>query len=217
MLQPAPCLPSDQRNRWHRVTCLLGLLGASLTGQAQAPTPLHAFLQLHYDSTIVYHVGSAWYNAPNYIILAKHRGGVDAFTYASPYRDGFGRAYPGQLTRHFSQAEARFRATRPDTNSYLVPRTGSPAALLRAWQQLRPARFWSVRGDGERLDAPTVCTVDDGPEHVFYLLDKRAIRVVRFYAPEEQEACGGHDANRAQALATSQALRALRALIPIAR
>lgn len=210
-----PTLLFDNPCRLLRVTSLLCLLGAPSRGWAQGPpTPLHAFLQQHYDSAVVYHVGSAWYNAPNYLILAKHRGGVDAFTYSSPYRNGLGRAYPGQLTAHFSQAEARFRATRPDTNRYLVPHAGSAAALRRTWQQLRPARLWSVRGDGERPEAPQACTVDDGAEHVFYLLDKRAIRAVHFYALEEQAACGGHNANRAQALVTSHALRAL---LPAAR
>ena len=207
-----PALPSDKTRRWFRMTSLMGLLGAALPGWAQgAPTPLHAFLQQYYDSAVVYHVGSAWYNAPNYLILAKHRGGVDAFTYASPYRDGLGRAYPGQLTAHFSQAEARFRATRPDTNRYLVPRAGSPAALRHVWQQLRPTRLWAMRGDGERPTGSEVCTVDDGPEHVFYLIDKRAIRVVRFYAPQEQQDCKGarQDPDRAQALATIQALQAV--------
>jgi hypothetical protein len=50
------------------------------------------------------------------------------------------------------------------------------------------------------------CTVDDGDEYVFYLLDKQAMRVVRFYDLAALEAC---EANRAQALTTSQALRAL--------
>ncbi len=63
------------------MTGLLGWLGATFPGWAQAPTPLHAFLQQHYDSTVVYHSGSSWYNAPNYIILAKDQDRVDAFTY----------------------------------------------------------------------------------------------------------------------------------------
>jgi hypothetical protein len=214
MLQQ-PALRFANTCRLLRMTSLLGLLGAPSRGWAQGPpTPLHAFFQQHYDSAVVYHVGSAWDNAPNYLILAKHRGGVDAFTYTSPYRNGLGRAYPGQLTAHFSQAEARFRATRPDTNRYLLPHAGSPTALQHTWQQLRPARLWVVRGDGERPRVPQSCTVDDGSEHVFYLLDKRAIRTVRFYALEEQEACGGPNANRAQALVTSHALRAL---MPAAR
>ncbi|WBA43970.1 hypothetical protein [Hymenobacter canadensis] len=207
-----PALPTAQTPRGLRLTCLLGLLGAQFPGWAQeAPTPLHAFLQQHYDSTIVYHVGSSWYNAPNYIILAKHRGGVDAFTYANPYRDGLGHYYPGQLVRHFSKEDTRFRATRPDTNRYLVPRAGDPAELRRAWQQLHPTRFWSVRGDGERPATPASCFIDDGPEHVFYLLDKRAIRVVRFYAPQELQDCedARQDPGRAQALATIQVLQAL--------
>lgn len=214
LLPPASYLPADKTHRWLCVTCLLGLLGATFPGWAQAPTPLHAFFQQHYDSTVVYHSGSSWNNSPNYIIVAKHRGGVDAFTYVSPYRDGLGHYYPGKLTGHFSQEDARFRATRPDTNRYLVPRAGDPAALRRTWQQLHPARFWAVVGDSNRPDGPEGCTVDDGDEHVFYLIDQQAIRVVRFYAPAAQEACMGHDANRAQALATSQALRAL---IPSAR
>jgi hypothetical protein len=93
--------------------------------KAFAPTPLHVFFQQQYDSTVVYHRGSSWNNAPNYLIVAMHRGGGDAFTYASPYRDGLGHYYPGQLTGHFSHEDARFRATRPDTNRYLVPRDGT--------------------------------------------------------------------------------------------
>ncbi|WP_147320940.1 hypothetical protein [Hymenobacter lapidiphilus] len=175
---------------------------------------MHTFFQQHYDSTIVYHHGSSWNNSPNYLILAKHRGGVDAFTYTSPYRDGLGHYYPGQLTGHFSQEDARFRATPPDTNRYLVPRAGDPAVLRRTWQQLHPAQFWAVVGDGNVPNAPAACTVEDGEQYVFYFIDKRAIRAVSFYAPAEQEACVGHNANRAQALAVS---RALRALIPNAR
>ncbi|WP_046246858.1 hypothetical protein [Hymenobacter terrenus] len=64
-------------------------------------------------------------------------------------------------------------------------------------------------GDDDRPDALGGCMVDDGDEHVFYLLDKQAIRVVRFYAPAEQQACAGPDPDRAQALAASQALQAL--------
>lgn len=214
LLQPVPYLPANKTHRGLRMTGLLGLLGATFPSWAQAPSPLHAFFQQHYDSTVVYHRGSSWNNAPNYIILAKHRGGVDAFTYANPYRDGLGHDYPGRLTGHFSQEDARFRTTRPDTNRYLMPRAGDPAALRRTWQQLHPARFWTVVGDDDRPGVAGDCTVEDGEETVFYLLDKRAIRVVRFYAPAQQEACGGHDANRAQALTTSQVLQAL---IPSAR
>jgi hypothetical protein len=209
LLQPTPYLPADKTHRWLRVTYLLGLLGATVPGWAQAPIPLHAFFQQHYDSTIVYHRGSSWNNAPNYIILAKHQGGVDAFTYASPYRDGIGHYYPGKLTSHFSQEDARFHATRPDTNRYLVPHAGNTAALRRTWQQLHTTQFWAVVGDSNRPNVTEGCTIEDGDEYVFYFIDKRAIRVVSFYAPAEKEACVGHNTNRTQALATSQALRAL--------
>ncbi|WP_426062257.1 hypothetical protein [Hymenobacter sp. B1770] len=78
---PRPLFFPDCTPHWLRVTGLLGWLGATFPGWAQAPTPLHAFLQQHYDSTVVYHSGSSWYNAPNYIILAKDQDRVDAFTY----------------------------------------------------------------------------------------------------------------------------------------
>ncbi|MCC3153214.1 hypothetical protein Q3A66_09550 [Hymenobacter sp. BT770] len=52
--------------------------------KAFAPTPLHVFFQQHNDSIVVYHRGSSWNNAPKCLIVAKHRGGVDAFTYTSP-------------------------------------------------------------------------------------------------------------------------------------
>uniref|UniRef100_UPI003CEC194B hypothetical protein n=1 Tax=Hymenobacter sp. B1770 TaxID=1718788 RepID=UPI003CEC194B len=79
----------------------------------------------------------------------------------------------------------------------------------RVWQQLHPRRVWAVRGDDDLPSPLGACAVDDGDKLVFYFLDKQRIRLVDFYAPAEQQDCGGHEVNRAQALEASRTLRAL--------
>jgi hypothetical protein len=51
--------------------------------------------------------------------------------------------------------------------------------------------------------------VEDGEEMTFYLIDKKAIRNARFYAPAFFEACAGKDAGRQQAIRVSSTLQVL--------
>ncbi|PJJ48432.1 hypothetical protein [Hymenobacter chitinivorans] len=171
-------------------------------------TPLHRFLQQHYDSTSIYHSGSSWNNSPNYLILAKHQNQVDFFTYTSPYRGIKGRYYPGQLARKFAREDHAFRAAAPDTNRYLQPQPARPAALQQAWQQLDARQLWRVKDDQETISKPGTCVVEDADDNVFYLIDRRTIRVASFYAPDLQQ-CLGPDSGRRHALAARKILRAL--------
>jgi hypothetical protein len=175
--------------RWLLFVPLLGLLRASPPSRAPATTPLFTFFQQHFDSTVVYQSGSNWNTSPNYLILAKQQNQLAFFTYRSPYRNGLGQYFPGQLVQKFSQEEARFRATMPDTNRYLLPQGVVADAQAR-----------SVTGN---------CVVEDGEEMTFYLIDKKAMRSARFYAPAFLEACAGKDVSRQQAIRVSSTLQIL--------
>jgi hypothetical protein len=188
---------------------LLGLLSASSPSHAQVTTPLYTFFQQHFDSTIVYQSGSNWNNSPNYLILAKHQHQLAFFTYRSPYRNVLGHYFPGQLVQKFSQEEARFRATTPDTNRYLLPRRVADDSLRHGWQLLQPRHLWAMQGDTQAHSVTENCVVEDGEEMTFYLIDKKAIRSASFYAPAFFEACAGKDIGRQQAIQASSTLQGL--------
>jgi hypothetical protein len=191
------------------VASLLGLLNAALPSQAQAPIPLHRFFQQHFDSTIVYQHGSNWNRSPNYLILASGQNQVEFFTYRSPYRDILGHYFPGQLVQKFSQEEARFRATTPDTNRYLLPQRVAAELLQSSWHSLQPAHLWAIQGDEQARRATGDCVLEDGEELTLYLIDKKAIRSAHFYAPAFFEACAGKDGGRQQVIQVSNTLQRL--------
>jgi hypothetical protein len=188
---------------------LLVLLSAAPPSQAQAMTPLHAFFQQHFDSTIVYQSGSNWNNSPNYLILAKHHNRLDFFTYRSPYRDGLGHYFPGKLVQRFSREETHFRTIIPDTNRYLLPQRVTAERLLRGWQTLNEHQLWMIQGDEQARRTTGNCVVEDAEEITLYLLDKRASRSARFYAPAFFEACAGKGGGRQQVIRASSTLQAL--------
>jgi hypothetical protein len=195
--------------RWLFFASLLGLLRASSPSHAQATAPLYTFFQQHFDSTVVYQSGSNGNTSPNYLILAKHQQQVAFFTYRSPYRNVLGQYLPGQLVQKFSQEEARFRATTPDTNRYLLPQRVAADSLRHGWQRLQPRHFWAMQGDAQAHRFMGNCVVEDGEEMTFYLIDKKAIRSARFYAPAFLEACAGKDVGRQQAIQVSSLLQVL--------
>lgn len=195
--------------RWLFSVPLVGLLSASSLSQAQATTPLYRFFQQHFDSTVVYQSGSNWNTSPNYLILAKHQHQVAFFTYRSPYRNVLGQYLPGQLVQKFSQEEVRFRATTPDTNRYLLPQRVAADSLRHGWQLLQPRHFWAIQGDAQAHRFTGNCVVEDGEEMTFYLIDKKAMRSARFYAPTFLEACAGKDVGRQQAIRVSSTLQIL--------
>lgn len=194
---------------WLCFAPLLVLLSATLPTQAQATTPLHAFFQQHFDSTIIYQSGSNRNSSPNYLILAKHQNQLDFFTYRSPYRDVLGHYFPGKLVQKFSQEETRFRATTPDTNRYLLPQRVTAEILHRGWHTLNPLHLWAIQGDEQARRVTGNCVVEDDEEITLYLIDKRASRSARFYAPAFFETCAGKDVGRQQAIQASSTLQAL--------
>jgi hypothetical protein len=195
--------------RWLLFVPLLGLLRASPPSRAPATTPLFTFFQQHFDSTVVYQSGSNWNTSPNYLILAKQQNQLAFFTYRSPYRNGLGQYFPGQLIQKFSQEEARFRATMPDTNRYLLPQGVVADSLRHGWQRLQPRHLWAMQGDAQARSVTGSCVVEDGEEMTFYLIDKKAMRSARFYAPAFLEACAGKDVSRQQAIRVSSTLQIL--------
>jgi hypothetical protein len=195
--------------RWFFFAPRLGLLSASSPSHAQVTTPLHTFLQQHFDSMIVYQSGSTWNTSPNYLILAKRQHQVAFFTYCSPYRNMLGQYFPGQLMQKFSQEEARFRATTPDTNRYLLPQPIAADGLRHGWQTLHALHLWAMQGDVQARRVTGNCVVEDGEEMIFYLIDKKAIRSARFYAPAFLEACAGKAVGRQQAIQASSTLQVL--------
>ncbi|UOQ54232.1 hypothetical protein [Hymenobacter cellulosivorans] len=191
------------------------LLAGSVWAQPTVKsTPLHRFFQQHYDSTIIYHSGSSWNNSPNYLILAKHQNQVDFFTYTSPYRGTKGKYYPGQLTRKFAQEDQAFRTMVPDTNRYLLPQPVRPITLQQAWRQLDPGLLWQVKDDRETGNNAGTCVVEDADDNVFYLINRRTIRIASFYAPDFRQQCLGLDAGRQRALDARKVLRTLPATRP---
>jgi len=117
--------------------------------------------------------------------------------------------YPGRLTAKFSQEEQRFHRILPDTNRYFLPKPILASTLSRSWQLLRPHHFWTVKDDRSTRKETNNCIIDDGDEHTFYLIDKKAIRVASFYAPDFFEECLGKDLGRQQAIAARNILWAL--------
>jgi hypothetical protein len=188
---------------------LLVVLSAAPPSQAQAMTPLHAFFQQHFDSTIVYQSGSNWNNSPNYLILAKHQNRLDFFTYRSPYRDALGHYFPGKLVQKFSREETRFRTTTPDTNRYLLPQRVPAESLRRGWQTLNARQLWMIQGDEQARRTTGKCVVEEDEEITLYLIDKRASRSAHFYAPAFFEMCAGKDVGRQQVIRASSTLQAL--------
>lgn len=176
-------------------------------GPVQNPkiTPLHLFFQINYDSTIIYHNGSSWYNHPNYLILAKQKGTYYFFTYNSPYRGQFGRQFPGNLVKKFTLEEYKFQRISPDTNQYLLPRRISTQMLKPAWQSLPPRLLWTIKEDKEFKSSD--CIIDDGEEHTFFLITKAAIKTARFDEPEYKEQCEGKNTYRQLAIKAIKTMR----------
>lgn len=185
----------------------LGLLSGSARGQA--PTPLHAFLQQNFDSTVVFQSCSGSINSPDYLILAKYQGRPEFFTYRSPYRQALGHYFPGRLQQKFAEEERRFRAAPPDTNRYLLPQLVGSATLGGSWRLLNPSGLWELRGDQQLPKAASRCVIEDGEENTFYLITRKSIRVARFYAPDFYEQCAGADPDRQRAIRARDALLAL--------
>lgn len=185
----------------------LGLMAGPARGQA--PTPLHAFLQQHFDSTVVFQSRSGSTHAPDYLILAKYQGRLEFFTYRSPYRQVLGHYFPGRLQHKFAQEERRFRAAPPDTNRYLLPQLVGSATLGGSWHRLNPPGLWELQGDQPLPKAAPKCVIEDGEENTFYLITRKSIRVARFYAPDFYEQCAGADPDRQRAIRARDTLRAL--------
>lgn len=197
------------RYRWFRFALLCSVLTAALPSQAQMPTPLHTFFQQHFDSTFIYQRSSTWNSSPNYLILAKDQNRLTFFTYISPYRTILGHYFPGKLVQKFSQEEARFRVTTPDTNRYLLPKPIAEETLRQSWHLLHPPQLWAIQGDEQAQRVTKGCVVDDGEENIFYLIDKKAIRSAHFYAPVFFEECAGKNIDRQQAIQASITLQQL--------
>ncbi|RZK28814.1 MAG: hypothetical protein EOO61_21535 [Hymenobacter sp.] len=195
--------------RWPRFAFLFSLLTTALPSQAQMPTPLHTFFQQHFDSTFIYQSSSTWNRSPNYLILAKDQNRLTFFTYSSPYRAILGHYFPGKLVQKFSQEEARFRATIPDTNRYLLPKLIAEETLRHSWHLLNPPQLWAIQGDEQARRVTKDCVLEDGEENIFYLIDKKAIRSAHFYAPAFFEECAGKDIGRQQAIRAVNTLQQL--------
>ncbi|MGI4832393.1 MAG: hypothetical protein ACRYFK_02930 [Janthinobacterium lividum] len=157
----------------------------------------------------MYQSGSNGNTSPNYLILAKHQKQLAFFTYRSPYRNVLGQYFPGQLVQKFSQEDARFRATTPDTNRYLLPQRVAADSLRHGCQMLQPLHLWTIQGDAQAQRVTGDCVVEDGEEMTFYLIDRKAIRSARFHAPAFLEACAGKDVGRQQAIQVSSTLQVL--------
>ncbi|MBC6609917.1 hypothetical protein H8B15_03220 [Hymenobacter sp. BT507] len=194
---------------WIRFALSLGLLRAAFPSQAQVTTPLHTFFQQNFDSTIVYQSSSVWNESASYLILAIHHSRLAFFTYRSPYRNILGHYFPGQLVQKFSKEEARFRATTPDTNRYLLPQPIASDSLRYSWQSLKPVLLWSVQSDEQARRVLGKCVVEDGEDVTLWFIDKKSIRSARFYAPVFFEACAGKDAGRQQAIRVTNTLQRL--------
>lgn len=179
--------------------------------QAQTPAsepPLFRFFQQHFDSTLVYQTSSNWYNAPYMLLLAKKGQTVYSFTYRSPYASTRGRFVPGGLTQSFSKQEARFKATQPDTNQFLLPQPMLPSTLLKTWASLRPKRLWEISNVDPRPPIEQ-CLVEDAATVTLHFLTRSASRSASFYAPDAYEQCAGHGFNRGQVIRTRNTLQSL--------
>ncbi|SEU04176.1 hypothetical protein SAMN04487998_3636 [Hymenobacter actinosclerus] len=181
---------------------------AAAVVQEESVPPLYRFFQQHYDSTIVCQQNSAWNQGPDMLILAKQGQQVYLFTYRSPYKLMQGRHVPGGLTQQFSQQEARFRATQPDTNQYLLLQPVTPAKLKQTWKSLHTPRLWQVQDMAAR-STNTQCLIEDAETVTLWFLTRRNSRNVSFYAPEFYEKCEGADANRRQVIRTRTELETL--------
>lgn len=190
---------------------LAGYGTAPALAQAQAPAtepPLFRFFQQHFDSTVVYQTSSSWYEAPDMLLLAKKGQTVYFFTYRSPYTSTGGRFVPGGLTRFFSEQEARFRITKPDTNHYLLLSEVSSVKLAQTWQALRITQLWKVR-DADPQPAGQICGVEDAETVTLHFITPSGTRAAPFYAPDFYEECEGPGLNRGQVIRTRNALQAL--------
>lgn len=197
------------------VKILLFLLGTnqlSLNTRAATPAdsspPLYRFFQQHFDSTIVYQQRGAWNPGPDMLMLSKQGQDVYFFTYRSPYRLAQGRYVPGGLIQQFSRQEAKFRATLPDTNQYLLLQHVPSSKLKQTWKNLQPARLWQLRA--HNANSPNEdCMIEDAYTLTLGFLTHSDSQDVSFYAPEFYEECEGPEVNRRQAINTRLALEAL--------
>jgi hypothetical protein len=175
-----------------------------------APTtpPLLRFFQQNFDSTLVYESRASWYDAPNMLILAKQGKEVYFFTYRSPYSSTRGHFVPGGLTRNFSEQEARFRTTNPDTNQYLLLPEVNAVKLVQTWQKLHPRQLWKVR-DADPHPTGQICGVEDAETSILHFLTHTSSRSASFYAPDYYEQCEGKGFNRGQVIRTRNTLQNL--------
>ncbi len=175
--------------------------------QKSGITPLHEFFQKNYDSTIIYHSGSSWYNHPNYLILAKQKDTYYFFSYSSAYRGQLGRQFPGNLHKIFTWQEYKFQIIPPDTNQYLIPHRLTTQKLKPIWQSLPPRTLWTIKDDTEFKSSD--CIVNDGEEHTFFLITKAIIKTAQFHEPVYKEECEGKNVHRQQAIKVIQMMRGI--------
>jgi hypothetical protein len=168
--------------------------------EANRITPLHEFFQANYDSTIILHNWSSWYSAPNYVIMAKHKGKLYYFTYSSPYQQLLGAPFPGNLSQKFRDEETKFNNTAPDTNRYFLSRRILQETLVKHWNELQTNKLWSLKDDKTNLTDLGKCMIEDGTTSTFFLIDKAGIRISNFNEPEYWEECLGKDIYRQRAI-----------------
>ncbi|WP_276498073.1 hypothetical protein [Pontibacter litorisediminis] len=134
------------------------------------------------------------------MILAKEKDKLYFFTYTSPYKNLFGRPFPGNLSQKFREEESKFDRTVPDTNRYFLPKRILHTTLSKHWDELQASKLWELKDDRYTLKSIGSCMIEHGNTSTFYLITKGSVKVLSFYAPDFWEECLEKNINRQKAI-----------------
>ncbi|MET4542918.1 hypothetical protein ABIE26_000223 [Pedobacter africanus] len=165
-----------------------------VNAQTNGITPLHKFMQVNADTTILLEHASGWIGPPQYWILSKKGDTTTAYIYDLPHKAD--ALVPNAIRKAIQKASGFDPLRKIEVNQFFRP-VAMPGRLKgKAWAILMAERPWSIsddkvdgRGCPPKKDRSVIL---DGGTTNLYLITKGEIKKLSFYAPAfYEEQCPG--------------------------
>lgn len=182
------------------IWCLL--MTFNIHAQVRGITPLHKFMQMNADTTLILEHESGWLSTPKYWLLSKKGDTITAYTYEDS--DNRKILMPEAIRQKLIKVHNYAESIDVGVNRFFQAVPISKNELSKLWDKVLKEAPWKINDDtvdgkGCPIDVnKEQFNIDDGGTIHLYLVSKTAIKTLTFYAPSFYEKhCPGRKGRKA--------------------
>lgn len=181
----------------HLLSSILVLLSfLSSNAQIRGITPLHKFMQVNADTTLMFEYESNWLGPPKYWLMSKKGDTTTAYIYDTAFKNN-NVLMPRSVRTAINKVNGHETWEKIEVNHFFKPVKTPEEFKGKIWGMLMSEQPWNIADDnvdghGCPIKGQNSHEISDGGCIKLYLITAKEIKTLAFYAPGfYEEHCPG--------------------------